>query len=132
MQISKNIFNFLAVVKLQPADYDIRNFFMHKFFLEQSGLRIGAIKQGNFVVGKIFLRDEPLNFLSDNRRLKHIRFARDKFNFFAGLVFRPKIFRFAIEIILDNGVGGVQNGFRRTIIPLQQNNLSFRIIALEI
>ena len=131
VQISQNIFYLFAVVKLQPADYDIWNFFAHKFFLEQPRLRVGAIQQGNFVVLKIVANDEPFNFLRDNRRLLHIRFAGEEFNFFARTVFRAEVFRLAVEAVLDNEVGGVQNGLCRTIILLQNDNLCLRIIALE-
>ena len=45
---------------------------------------------------------------------------------------RPKSFRLAVKVVFNDGVGGVQNGLRRTIILLQQNNSRIWIILLEI
>ena len=101
VQIRENILDFLAVVKLQPADYEVRNFLVHETLLEQPRLRIGAVEQRDFVIGKIFVGDEPLNLSCDNRRLQNVIVATDELNFLAEFVLRAEIFGLAIDIVLS-------------------------------
>ena len=104
MQISQNVFNFLAVVEFQPADYDIRNFLAHEAFLEHSRLGVRAIQKRDVVIVKVFVFDEPLNLPRHRQRLQQIAFATHEFNFIADFVLRPKIFGLAVDIVLNNRV----------------------------
>ena len=53
-------------------------------------------------------------------------------NLFPVFILCPEILRTAVAIVFDDIIGCLQDGFSRTVILLQQNDLGIRIILLKV
>ena len=107
MQIRYKVFYLLAVVELQPADYDIRYALLHEPFLEQPRLCVRAVEYRNLIVAKTFLLHEPPNLSRHGSRLLSVAVAVGKDNLIAEVVLSPKIFGLAVNVVPNNFVSRV-------------------------
>ena len=68
-QISENILNLLALIEFQTADHAIGNTALNQGFLENTRLRIGAVKHSHIAQLGVFLLLQLLHTLNNKARL---------------------------------------------------------------
>ena len=131
-QISENILNLLALIELQTADHAVGNTALNQSFLENTRLRIGAVKHSHIAQLGVFLLLQLLHALNNEARLVMLVRRFISGNQRACIIIRPQAFRLASGVIVNYGIRCIKDNLRAAVVLLQLHHLRFRIILFEV
>ena len=131
-QISQRILDFLALIELRTADHRIGDTALNQHFLEYTRLRVSAVQHCHIAQLSAFIQLQLLHIFNHIACFISfiVRLIVNDFRTVA--VGSPQIFRLASAVIVDNGIGGIQNNLRAAIVLLQFHQLGIGIILFEI
>ena len=115
-QVSEDVLDFLAVVELRAADHGIRNGVAHQFFFEDTGLGVGPDEDGHVAVGFVADFVAVVDGAGDVIGFVVFGLGLVMDDLVARRVFRPKCLSRPAFVVVDDGVGGVQDGLGRAVI----------------
>ena len=131
-QISENILNLLALIEFQTADHAVGNTALNQRFLENTRLRIRAVKHSHIAQLGVFLLLQLLHALNNEARLVMLVRRFISGNQRACIIIRPQAFRLASGVIVNHGIRCIKNNLRAAVVLLQLHHLRFRIILFEV
>ena len=131
LQICQDILNFLALIEVHAAYDLIWQVGAHKRLLQRTGLRVGPVKAGT-VVQLIALAHIALDLIHHAVgffiRIVHM----EQLDQLAFLVLRPEAFGLPVPVVLDHGIGRIQDILRGAVVLLQTDHLGIRKDLLEL
>ena len=131
-QISQRILDFLALIELRTADHRIGDTALNQHFLEYTRLRVSAVQHRHIAQLSAFIQLQLLHIFNHITCFISFIIRLIVNNFRTIAVGSPQIFRLASAVIVDNGIGGIQNNLRTTVVLLQLHQLGIGIILLKI
>ena len=112
----------MALIELGAANHAVWKTGANEDFFEGTGLGVGSVEHGNVAVvgaGAVQIAD----FVGYELGFVVGRVAGVANDFVAVAAVCPEVFVWAIEVVADNRVGGVENVLGRAIVLLEQNRL---------
>ena len=127
-QIGQDVFDFLAVVELGAADHGIGNGIAHEFFFEDTGLGVGPEEDGHiairFMADFVAVIDDAGNVVG----FIVFRLGLVMDDLVPCRVFRPQCLLGPAFVIVDDGIGGVEDGLCRSVVLFQFNRCRIGIV----
>ena len=112
----------MALIELGAANHAVWQAGANEDFFEGTGLGVGSVEHGDVAVvgaGAVQIAD----FVSDELGFVVGRVAGVANDFVAVAAVCPEVFVWAIEVVADDRVGGVENVLGRAVVLLEQNRL---------
>ena len=131
-QISQRILDFLALIELRTADHRIGDTAFNQHFLENTRLRVSAVQHCHIAQLSAFIQLQLLHIFNHITCFISFIVRLIVNNFRTVAVSSPQIFRLASAVVIDNGIGGIQNNLRAAIVLLQFHQLGIGIILFKI
>ena len=117
-EVSNQVFDFHSVVESHAADNLIGDVGGAECFLENAGLRVSAIENGEVRIVHTF--GVPfLNFSADVTRFVVFIDCLVADDLFADVIFRPQLFLSAADVVVDDSPRRVQDILGGTVVLLQ-------------
>ena len=130
-QIGQRVLDFGALEKAQPAIHPIRQAGAEQRVLKRARLRVAAIEQRNLGAG-MTIAGQRADFLDNEARLVAIGPGFMHANRLATAGFGPQVLAQPRGIVLDDGIGGVEDIAVRAVVLLQPDQVRHFELALEI
>ena len=131
-QICQRILDFLALIELRTADHRIGDTALNQHFLEYTRLRVSAVQHCHIAQLSTFIQLQLLHIFNHIACFISfiVRLIVNDFRTVA--VGSPQIFRLASAVVVDNGIGSVQNNLRAAVVLLQFHQLGIGVILFKI
>ena len=132
-QIGQRFLDLAAVVELGAADHLVGDAHPHEVFLEHPALRIGAIEDRRVApaVGPAVVQARQL--VGHPLRLVALLVGEVAHDGRAGSLIGPQLLRLATRVVRDDGVRGIEDGLRRPVVLLEEDDarVGERLLELE-
>ena len=130
-QIGQGVLDFLAFEKAQTAIHPVRQTGGEQGMFEHTRLGIAAIEQGDLAAG-VAVAGERLDFLDDPARLVQIGTRLEYPDRLAGTGLGPQVLAQALRIVLDDGIGRIEDVAVGTVVLLQTDHVLHMEFTLEV
>ena len=131
-QISQRILYFLALIELRTADHRVGDTALNQHFLEYTRLRVSAVQHCHIAQLSAFIQLQLLHIFNHIACFISFIVCLIVNDFRTIAVSSPQIFRLATAIVVDNGIGSVQNNLCTAVVLLQLHQLGIGVILFEI
>lgn len=131
-QVGQRVADLLALVEPDAADDLVRQPDPDEHFLEDTGLRVGAVEDGDVGGARVALVGEPVDLPGDERGLVVLVVGHIAGDLVALALVGPELLRLAVGVALDDRVGRGQDRLRGAVVLLQQDRRRVRVVALEL
>ena len=131
-QVGERIFDFLTLVEAGTTDHAIGQAGTHEHVLEGSGLRVGAVEDGNVTGLHAVLVRQAVNFTGDEACLGVLGFGHVTDDFRARAGGGPQLFGATIGVAFDDRVRRGEDVLCGTVVLLQQDRVGVRVVLLKV
>ena len=131
-QVGERILDFLTLVEAGTADYAVGQAGAHEHVLEGSGLRIGAVEDGNVTGLHAVLVRQAVNFTGDEACLGVLGFGNVTDDFRARTGGGPQLLGATIGVAFDDRIRRRKDVLRGTVVLLEQDRVGVRVVLLEV
>ncbi|OQA46689.1 MAG: hypothetical protein BWY52_00620 [Chloroflexi bacterium ADurb.Bin325] len=130
-QIGQRILDLAALIEPHPADQPIGDAARDKGVFERARLRVGPVHDRAVAQRGLALAHQPLDRAGDERGLVRlvVRLVRDNLQPLAAV--GVQLLRGAVLVMRDDRVRDIEDGLRRAIVLLQQDDLRLGKILAE-
>ncbi len=131
-QVGHGVLDLAALVEPRPPDHDVGHPGTDEHLLHRPGLVVGPVEDRHVGVGVTVRVAQPVDLLHDEGGLVvlGVRDVADDLVALAGRGPQPLVL--AAGVARDDGVGGVEDGLRRTVVLLEEHDVRVRVVRLEL
>ena len=130
--VGQHILDLLAGVERNTAVNTVRNMPFHQHFLQCTRLHIGTIKNSDIVIINMIVVFHLEDGVADDRRFVVFSTRLQHRNRRSLLVLRPHLLGYLLVVVLDDGVGRIDDILGGPVVLLQFDKLRLGIVALEV
>ncbi len=131
-QVGQCVADLAPLVEAHTAHDLVRQADADEHLLEDTGLRVGAIEDGDAGGDRGPRVGELVDALRNPGRLVVLVLGDVAVDLLAGTGLGPEVLRFAVGVSCDDGIGGGQDRLGGAVVLLQQDRGRVRVVALEL
>ena len=131
-QVGEQVLHLAALVEARAADEPVGDAAADELLFNGAGLRVRAVHDGDVLVLQALVAHQALQLLGDEGGFVFFVVGLVHDDRRAGAVLCPEVLLLALLVERDDGVRGVEDGLRRAVVLLEDDDARFREVVLEV
>ena len=131
-QVGERILDFLTLVEASATDHAVGQAGTHEHVLEGSGLRVGAVEDGDIARLHAVLVRQAINFAGDEASLGMLGFGNVTDNLRARTGGGPQLLGATVGVAFNDRIRSREDVLRGAVVLLEQNGVGVRVVLLEV